>query len=169
MTRWGHWDILSRMPSWMRWKSAVGITLGLIFIFHIKGILFRKSNLKLSSALMDQRTEKLCCTGSCMYPMSNIPCLRKMVNADKINTRPLLGYMSVCSDFPVKPSPIKPIFCFRVQNSSWFSWGHHTSWPIQKSHCKLLDFSSSFMCKTFTFLVPFCFDKGCPFYQIHLI
>lgn len=51
-----------------------------------------------------------------MYSMSNIPCLRKMGNVDKINNRPLLGYMSVCSDFAVKPSPIKSIFCFGVPN-----------------------------------------------------
>lgn len=68
----------------MGWKSAGEIILGLIFIFHITGILVRKSNLKLSSALMDQRAEKLCCTGNCMYSMSDVPCLRKMGNADKI-------------------------------------------------------------------------------------
>lgn len=89
------------------------------FDFHITGILFRKSNLKLSSALMDQRAEKLCCTGNCMYSMSDVPCLRKMGNADKIKKQAFVW--SVCSDFPVSPSPIKPIFCFRVQNSSWFS------------------------------------------------
>lgn len=33
---------------------------------------------------MDQRTEKLCCTGNlhCMYSMSNIACLKKMGSAD---------------------------------------------------------------------------------------
>lgn len=74
------------------------------------GILFRKSNLQPSSALMDQRTEKLCCTGSCMYSMSNIACLKKMGSAEKINTRPLLGYMSVGSDFQSTPPTMEPNF-----------------------------------------------------------
>lgn len=45
------------MQSWMGWKSAVGVIQGLISIFHIP---VQKINSK-ASALMAQRTEKLCC------------------------------------------------------------------------------------------------------------
>lgn len=127
------------------------------------GILFRKSNLQPSSALMDQRTEKLCCTGSCMYSMSNIACLKKMGIAEKINTRPLLSSMSVGSDFQstppamepnfllqgaelllVSPEGITPLDLFANPTANYWTFHHH-------SCAKPLPFSS-----------PFALTKGAP-------
>lgn len=45
-----------------------------------------------------------------MYSMSTIACLKKMGSAEKRNTRPLLSYMSVGSDFQSTPPAMEAHF-----------------------------------------------------------
>lgn len=84
---------------------------------------------------MDQRAEKLCCTGNCMYSMSDVPCLRKMGNADKIKNRPLFGVFvlilqsappplnqfsaSGCRTPPGFPEGITPLDLFRNPTANY--------------------------------------------------
>lgn len=93
---------------------------------------------------MDQRTEKLCCTGNCMYSMSTIACLKKMGSAEKINTRPLLRYKcwfwfpvnnsrhgttfsaSGCRTPPGFSEGITPLDLFTNPTANYWTFHHHS-------------------------------------------